>query len=97
LYVNRPYTFLTDFVEVTLCISIVTIEKGNHQEDLDMNGRITLKSFLQNRVRVCGLDSSGSGYGPVVGFCEHGNENWGFIKSSDFLNSCANPNLERRT
>jgi hypothetical protein len=28
----------------------------------------------------CGLDSSGSGYGPVAGSCENGNEPWGSIK-----------------
>jgi hypothetical protein len=27
-----------------------------------------------NRVGGCGLDLSGSGYGPVAGCCEHGNE-----------------------
>jgi hypothetical protein len=26
------------------------------------------------------LDSAGSGYGPVAGFCEHGDEPWDFIK-----------------
>jgi hypothetical protein len=33
----------------------------------------------------CGLDSSGSGYGPVVGSCEHGNEPLGSIKGGEFL------------
>lgn len=28
----------------------------------------------------CGLDSSGSGRKPVVGFCEHGNESLDSIK-----------------
>jgi hypothetical protein len=28
----------------------------------------------------CGLDTSGSGYGPVAGSCEHGNEPLRFIK-----------------
>jgi hypothetical protein len=27
-------------------------------------------------------DSAGSGYGPVVGFCEHYNEHWNSIKFS---------------
>jgi hypothetical protein len=31
-------------------------------------------------VSVHGLDSSGSGQSPVVGFCEHGNEPLGFMK-----------------
>jgi hypothetical protein len=29
---------------------------------------------------VCGLDSSGSGYGRMAGFCEHGSESSGYIK-----------------
>jgi hypothetical protein len=33
----------------------------------------------------CGLDSSGSGQGPVEGSCEHDNERLGSIKSEKFL------------
>jgi len=29
---------------------------------------------LENGVRRCGLDASGSGQGPMAGCCEHGNE-----------------------
>jgi hypothetical protein len=36
-------------------------------------------------VRRCGLDSSGSGQGPVAGSCEHGNEPLGSIKGEEFL------------
>jgi hypothetical protein len=36
-------------------------------------------------VRSFGLNSSGSGWGPVVGSCEHGNEPLGFLKAADFL------------
>jgi hypothetical protein len=32
----------------------------------------------------CGLDTSGSGLGPVVGPCEHGNEPSGPIKGAEF-------------
>jgi hypothetical protein len=32
-----------------------------------------------------GLDSSGSGYGPVDGSCEHGNAAQSFIKSWEVL------------
>jgi len=28
---------------------------------------------------------TGSGWGPVAGSCEHGNETWGSIKSVEFL------------
>jgi hypothetical protein len=33
----------------------------------------------------CGLDTSGSGWGPVVGSCEHGNEPSGSVKCGEFL------------
>jgi hypothetical protein len=33
----------------------------------------------------CGLDSSGSGYEPVAGSCEHGNKHSGSIKGGEFL------------
>jgi hypothetical protein len=33
----------------------------------------------------CGLDSSGSGQGPVAGCCENGNEPLDSIKSGEFL------------
>jgi hypothetical protein len=36
-------------------------------------------------VRRGGLDSSGSGYGPMAASCEHGNEPLGSIKSGEFL------------
>jgi hypothetical protein len=36
-------------------------------------------------VAECGLNSSGSGQGPVAGCCEHGNELPGSIKGGEFL------------
>jgi hypothetical protein len=36
-------------------------------------------------VGSCGLDSSGSGYGTVVGSCEHGNEPSGSIKVGNLV------------
>jgi hypothetical protein len=36
-------------------------------------------------VEVCGLDASGSIWGPVADCCEHGNELSGSIKSREFL------------
>jgi hypothetical protein len=35
--------------------------RGEHFEDLDVDGRIILNWSNRNRVRICGLDSSGSG------------------------------------
>jgi hypothetical protein len=36
-------------------------------------------------MRGCGLDSSGAGYRPVAGYCEHSNEPSGSIKRGEFL------------
>jgi hypothetical protein len=36
-------------------------------------------------VGSCGLDSSGSGEEEIVGSCENGNENSGFIKGGEIL------------
>jgi hypothetical protein len=36
-------------------------------------------------VRRCGLDSFGSGEGPLVGSCDHSNEPSGSIKGREFL------------
>jgi hypothetical protein len=36
-------------------------------EDLAVDGRIILKWIAENRVGMCGLNPSSSGYGPVVG------------------------------
>jgi hypothetical protein len=36
----------------------------------------------------CGLDSHGSDYGPVSGFCEHGNEPSGVMKVAEFREQC---------
>jgi hypothetical protein len=40
---------------------------------------------LREIVLMCGLDSSGSGYKPMVGSCEHVNEPLGSIKCGKFL------------
>jgi hypothetical protein len=34
---------------------------------------------------MCGLDASDSRYGPVGGFCEHGNEASDSIKGGEYL------------
>jgi hypothetical protein len=36
-------------------------------------------------VGKCGQDESGSGYGPLAGSCEHGNEFLGSVKCGEFL------------
>jgi hypothetical protein len=44
-----------------------------------------LKWNLEKQDMSVWVDSSGSGYGPVAGSCEHGNELLGPIKGNDFL------------
>jgi hypothetical protein len=36
-------------------------------------------------VKNCGLDACGSGQGPMVGSCEHGNNTYDFIKGRGFI------------
>jgi hypothetical protein len=53
-------------------------------ENLKVIGRCSQEDNIK-RVRGCGLDSSGSGQGPVAGSCEQGNEPSGSIKDAEFL------------
>jgi hypothetical protein len=39
-----------------------------------VGGKIISKWVLKNRLGVCVRDSSDSGQGQVLGFCEHGND-----------------------
>jgi hypothetical protein len=52
-----------------------------HTEYRGVYGRTT----LDIRLGGYGLDSSGSGKGPVAGSCEHGNESSGPINCREFL------------
>jgi hypothetical protein len=36
-------------------------------------------------VEWCALVSTASGLGPVAGFCEYGDETWGFLKGGELL------------
>jgi hypothetical protein len=45
-----------------------------------VNGMIILKLMYEKRMGWYGLDSSGSGYGPLEGSCEHGNKPSGSVK-----------------
>jgi hypothetical protein len=58
---------------------------GDHWEDLGVGGRITLSWTLEDRDQWGKLDSAGSGYGPVVGVCEHGDEPSGSIKKAGYF------------
>jgi hypothetical protein len=44
-----------------------------------------LEWILGKQVERCEMDASGSGYGPVAGSCEHGNEPSGSMKGREFF------------
>jgi hypothetical protein len=48
--------------------------------DLDIDARKILNMTFKIQCVTCGLDSSGSGYGPVDWCCVNGNEPTGYIK-----------------
>jgi hypothetical protein len=57
----------------TKCAYKICVGKREGKQPLR---RPTRGREYNNRVEGCGLDSSGSGQGPMVGSCEHGNELW---------------------
>jgi hypothetical protein len=71
--------------EVRGAYNILVGRPEGRREDLGVDGRITLRWILGNRVWGCGLDSFGSGEGQVASSCEHGNEPSGSIKCGEFL------------
>jgi hypothetical protein len=50
-----------------------------------VNGRIISEWILEKETGSCGLNSSDSRCGPVVGSYEHGNEPWCSIKGKEFF------------
>jgi hypothetical protein len=46
----------------------------DHEENLNVDGRIILECILGKQDGKFRMDSSGSGYGQVAGSCEHGND-----------------------
>ena len=56
-----------------------------------------IKWILKKQDGRCGLDSSGSGYRQVVGFCENGKKPVGSIKGGNFLTHSGTISFSRRT
>jgi hypothetical protein len=54
------------------------MKERDSSEDVGIDGKIILKQFV-NSVGDSGLKLCGSGYEPLSGFCEHGNELSGSI------------------
>jgi hypothetical protein len=65
------------------------LKRNDGLENLDAHGRIILKLILKKYGVRCGLDSSGSGLGPV-GRLEHSNEPQGSVKDLEFLDQLSN-------
>jgi hypothetical protein len=61
------------------------LRKGDHLEDLAIDGMIILKCTLESGMRWHRLDCSGLRLGQIVGACEHVNEISGSIKCGEFL------------
>jgi hypothetical protein len=57
----------------------------DHWEELGVGGRITLRLPWGDSNRWGELDLAGSGYGPVAGFCEHGDEPSGSVRKPDIF------------
>jgi hypothetical protein len=58
---------------------LVEIPKArDHSEDQGVGGRMGLEWVLGRLAGGCGLDSTGSGQGPMAGYCERGDEPSGF-------------------
>jgi hypothetical protein len=66
-------------------IFVVESECKRPLEDLNIRKNDNVKTDLREIGWDCGLDSSGSGQGPVAGSCEHGNQLSGSIKFWEFL------------
>jgi len=70
---------------MALKLVLEILKVRNHWEFLDVDCKMTLECILQKCGGRCGLDSSGSGYGPVAGSYEESNEFSGCIKGWEFL------------
>lgn len=65
------------------CLEI--LKEKDHSEEIVVDGRVLLKWILSRRMSRCGLDSSGSEWGPVTCGREHGSGPWGSIHDEEFI------------
>jgi hypothetical protein len=49
-------------------------KERDHLKDQDVDGKMGSKWTLGRLVGGCGVDSAGSGLGPLAGCCEYGDE-----------------------
>jgi hypothetical protein len=66
-------------------ILVGNLNGRDYLDDLGVDERIILEIIHKNNVGRSGKDSSGSGWGPVAGCCEHGNGLSYSIKGGEFL------------
>jgi hypothetical protein len=66
-------------------ILVKNLEGRDLSEDLSVDGRIILEWILEKQGGRRLLDSTGSGQGPVIDSCEHGNGPSVSIKGWEFL------------
>jgi len=59
--------------------------------------RIILERVLKTQVGSVWTEFNGSGWGPVVGSCEHGNKHSGSIQGGEFLDRLVVVTFSRRT
>jgi hypothetical protein len=55
-------------------------KKRDGTEELGAYGRIILKLMFKNWIRMCEMNTSGSGKGQLSTFFKHDDECWGSVK-----------------
>jgi hypothetical protein len=64
---------------------MVSLDEGMRLEDFGIDGRIHQRKYSGNEDEGGELDSSGAGWGPVAGCCQHGSEHFGSTEGEEFM------------